>query len=494
MGFLSKLFRTMEKNKKRKMREEERRRKEIERQQQQRHREENRQARDYVKFLNDNEESLTKNCFALDEKRSRLEKQLSDLQSKYDLSKEVVELEQRKARAEKELNVTQRKLEKIQKNFRSIQYASEVFSSYQYAGEKLVLEGFDPAVFKPVTQEDLKCLQIKDLRSLYRANQKEIEKLVESYKDRYTTKTIAAIYQLMVLALEAEMQNILHILHFGNLDKAIEEVKSLTARYYTIATSGNQTIASTLTKFVGQLEYYYIEAVKIEYEYYVKQERAKEEQRALKEQMRQEAEERKLLEQQKKQVEAEESKYEKELLRITERMQAASSEEIEKLRMQLEKVQAQLDAVQDKKDEIIKLQNGKAGTVYVISNIGSFGDDVFKIGMTRRLEPMDRIRELSDASVPFPFDVHSFIFSEDAVALEANLHRTLNNKRVNKVNLRKEFFRVSLDELQTLVEDCDPSAAFNRTALAEQFRQSQSVNEVPEDVEMDTDDTEEIGA
>ena len=97
------------------MLEEERRRREIERQQQQRHREENRQARDYVKFLNDNEESLTKNCFALDEKRSRLEKQLSDLQSKYALSKEVVELEQRKSRAEKELNVTQRKLETIQK-------------------------------------------------------------------------------------------------------------------------------------------------------------------------------------------------------------------------------------------------------------------------------------------------------------------------------------------------------------------------------------------
>lgn len=485
MGFLSKLFRTMRKNKKRKMLEEERRRREIERQQQQRHREETRQARDYVKFLNDNEESLTKNCFALDEKRSRLEKQLSDLQSKYALSKEVVELEQRKSRAEKELNVTQRKLETIQKNFRSIQYASEVFNNYQYAGEKLLLEGFDPDVFKPIAQEDLKCMQIKDLRSLYRANQKEIEKLVESYKDRYTTKTIAAIYQLMVLALEAEMQNVLHILHFGSLDKAIEEVKSLTARYYTIATSGNQTIASTLTKFIGQIEYYYLEAVKIEYEYYVKQERAKEEQRALKEQMRQEAEERRLLEQQKKQVEAEESKYEKELLRITEKMKAVSGAEIEKLRIQLQKVQSQLDAVKDKKDEIIHLQNGKAGTVYVISNIGSFGDDVFKIGMTRRLEPMDRIRELGDASVPFPFDVHSFIFSEDAVALETKLHRMLNNKRINKINLRKEFFRISLDELQALVEDCDPSAAFNRTALAEQFRQSLSIDEVPNSIDLE---------
>ena len=155
------------------------------------------------------------------------------------------------------------------------------------------------------------------------------------------------------------------------------------------------------------------------------------------------------------------------------------------MRIQLQKVQSQLDAVKDKKDEIIHLQNGKAGTVYVISNIGSFGDDVFKIGMTRRLEPMDRIRELGDASVPFPFDVHSFIFSEDAVALETKLHRMLNNKRINKINLRKEFFRISLDELQALVEDCDPSAAFNRTALAEQFRQSLSIDEVPNSIDLE---------
>ena len=195
-------------------------------------------------------------------------------------------------------------------------------------------------------------------------------------------------------------------------------VKNLTSKYYVISSNANQTIAPTMAKFIGQLEYYYIEAVKIEYEYYVKREKAKEEQRALREQMRQEAEERRILEQQRKQVEAEQLKYEKELARINEALSSAQDDaEISKLQTQIDKVQSQLDSVQDKKDEIIRLQNGKAGTVYVISNIGSFGDDVFKIGMTRRLEPMDRVKELGDASVPFPFDVHCFIFSEDAVAL-----------------------------------------------------------------------------
>ena len=132
--------------------------------------------------------------------------------------------------------------------------------------------------------------------------------------------------------------------------------------------------------------------------------------------------------------------------------------------------------VEERKAEIVNLQNGKAGTVYIISNIGSFGDHVFKVGMTRRLEPQDRINELGDASVPFPFDVHAFIFSEDAVSLEAALHRELNGRRVNKVNLRKEFFDVGIDELHAIVERIDPTAPFRETALAEQYRQSQSIN------------------
>ena len=99
---------------------------------------------------------------------------------------------------------------------------------------------------------------------------------------------------------------------------------------------------------------------------------------------------------------------------------------------------------------------------------------MFKIGMTRRLEPQDRVNELGDASVPFPFDVHSFIFSEDAVALEAALHRKLDDRRVNKINLRKEFFNVSIDELKDIVEAIDPTAPFRTTALAEQYRQSLS--------------------
>ena len=113
--------------------------------------------------------------------------------------------------------------------------------------------------------------------------------------------------------------------------------------------------------------------------------------------------------------------------------------------------------------------------MYIISNLGSFGENIFKVGMTRRLEPMDRVKELSDASVPFMFDVHSFIFSDDAVALEQKLHSILEKNRVNKINLRKEFFNVSIDELEKIVTEIDPTAEFNKTMIAEEYRQSQVV-------------------
>lgn len=233
-----------------------------------------------------------------------------------------------------------------------------------------------------------------------------------------------------------------------------------------------------MVKFVNEIEFLFIRAVEIEYEYYIKKEQQKEEQARLREQMRQEAEDRKVLEQQKKQIEKEEEKYKTEMSKVEEALARAEDNEVlEKLKMKLEELQNQLDNVEHKKEDIVKRQNGKAGYVYIISNLGSFGDKTFKIGMTRRLNPQDRVDELGDASVPFVFDVHSFIFSDDAVGLEQKLHNILNDKRTNKINFRKEFFNVSIDELEELVQEIEPTAEFNRTMVAEQYRQTISINE-----------------
>ena len=115
----------------------------------------------------------------------------------------------------------------------------------------------------------------------------------------------------------------------------------------------------------------------------------------------------------------------------------------------------------------------RKGHVYVISNIGSFGEDVYKIGLTRRLEPMDRVKELGDASVPFPFDVHAMIYTDDAPALETALHREFHSQRVNAINLRKEFFNVDLEEIKDAVEKiAGVDAEFKMTALAEDYYES----------------------
>lgn len=232
-----------------------------------------------------------------------------------------------------------------------------------------------------------------------------------------------------------------------------------------------------MTKFIGEIEYLFINAVKIEYNYYVKKEQARQEQLAIREQMRQEAQERKALEAERKKVEKEESKYNTEIQKLKDQLESAKEEELEKLNARILELQSQLADVVVKKEEISNLANGKAGNVYIISNLGSFGENVFKIGMTRRLNPQDRVNELGDASVPFKFDVHSFIFSDDAVGLEKKLHTILNDKRVNKVNMRKEFFYTNIDELEDLVTEIEPTAEFNKTMLAEEFRQSLSSDE-----------------
>lgn len=117
--------------------------------------------------------------------------------------------------------------------------------------------------------------------------------------------------------------------------------------------------------------------------------------------------------------------------------------------------------------------NKRAGYVYIISNIGAFGEGVYKIGMTRRLDPIDRVNELGDASVPFNFDVHALIFTDDAPGLENALHKAFEDRKVNKINPRREFFRVSLQEIKDEVrKNFDKTVEWVDVPEAEQYRQS----------------------
>ncbi|MFC5872987.1 GIY-YIG nuclease family protein [Chryseobacterium arachidis] len=122
-------------------------------------------------------------------------------------------------------------------------------------------------------------------------------------------------------------------------------------------------------------------------------------------------------------------------------------------------------------------QQTKSGNVYIISNIGSFGENVYKIGMTRRLEPLDRVRELGDASVPFEFDVHAMIYSDDAPALERQLHKKFLKSQLNKINPRKEFFRLGINEIKNHIDDIGITCKWTLAAEAKQYRETLKLEE-----------------
>lgn len=434
---------------------------------------------DHLKSDYENQENLLTND--LNSKIKALEETISEKENK---SKEILsnlnELMLQEAKLNKNVRTQINKLNKSKELVKAINYTFDKYLNYEPSQSVLrfpedqlsELEEISPSVILK-----LHCMDIKDLRKAYKQNDKQIDSVLQKYSAHYSTKANQAIYKLMVIALRAELQNILYNLKYEKLDISIDDVKKVTKKFLKVAGEGNQTIVGTLTKFIGEIEYLFINAVKIEYNYYVKKEQARQEQLAIREQMRQEAQERKALEAERKKVEKEESKYNTEIQKLTDQLESAKEEELEKLNARILELQSQLADVVIKKEEISNLANGKAGNVYVISNLGSFGENVFKIGMTRRLNPQDRVNELGDASVPFKFDVHSFIFSDDAVGLEKKLHTILNDKRVNKVNIRKEFFYTSIDELEELVTEIEPTAEFNKTMLAEEFRQSLSSDE-----------------
>ena len=150
-----------------------------------------------------------------------------------------------------------------------------------------------------------------------------------------------------------------------------------------------------------------------------------------------------------------------------------SEDKIQKLKDEIEALKLALKEAEEERQRAMSMaQQTKSGYVYIISNVGSFGEGVYKIGMTRRLDPMERVLELSNASVPFPFDVHAFIYSEDAPALETHLHRVFDKNKVNAVNFRKEYFRVSLHDIKNAIAQKGYDVDFIDEPLAMQYKES----------------------
>lgn len=273
--------------------------------------------------------------------------------------------------------------------------------------------------------------------------------------------------KLTIRAFNNECDNVILKVKFNNLEASEKRINKVYEDLNKLTDMQNVSI----TKQYLNLK---IAELYLKYEYEQKKQEEKEEQLAIKEQMREEAKALKELEKAKEKVEKEEKHFEQAIETLKQQLTETNENKQAKLLAKLKELEAQLEETKKNKEDVLfRVQHTRAGYVYIISNIGSFGENVFKIGMTRRLEPMDRVKELGDASVPFTFDVHGMIFSEDAPSLENALHKAFADKKVNKVNERKEFFNVELDEIEDVVKkNHNKTVAFTKLAEAEDFRKS----------------------
>lgn len=280
-------------------------------------------------------------------------------------------------------------------------------------------------------------------------------------------------------AFNGKVDSILARLKPANQGKLVQEIRDV----YALANHNGEVFKN------ARIHEEYLDARLEEVKWAVAVQRVKEkqrdEQRAIREQIRDEEKARKEIERALKQAEREEETIAKALDRARLEYESANAEDRAKYESKLEDLARKLREAEEKNQRAISMaQQTKRGNVYVISNVGSFGEDVFKIGLTRRLEPMDRVRELGDASVPFSFDVHAMIRSEDAPALEAALHRRFLQNQVNKVNRRKEFFRLKLQDIRSVVDELAPEVKWTMAAEARDYRDSlameQHMKEDPE--------------
>ena len=287
-------------------------------------------------------------------------------------------------------------------------------------------------------------------------------------KGRASTKRYI---KLTLRAFNGECESLISKVKWNNVNQMRERIKK---SFDTINKIGE---SQTVSIQPGYLDLK-IKELNLEYEYQLKKQKEKEELRAAQEAMREEEKARREFEQAQKEAEKEETNYQKALEKARKEIEQATGDKHDKLQAQIEKLELELKEAQEKKERAISMaQQTKRGHVYVISNIGSFGEQVFKIGMTRRLEPEDRVKELGDASVPFQFDIHAMIYSEDAPTLENELHKSFTNNKVNMLNYRKEFFNVSIDEIEQKVKEIGIDAEFQKIPEAMEYRETIAILE-----------------
>lgn len=385
-------------------------------------------------------------------KRAQEDLERSGEQRRQKVNNELTQLESKRGELGKEVSLLEENLEDISFGLYKPHFSFKTSEEYKTALEKL---------------RDREREAVRNGRAAVCHTQwtvgnsaKEGERMTKQY------------LKLMLRAFNGECEAAVANVSWNNIDRMEERVRKS-------ADALNQlggVMHMSITPEYLQLK---LDELRLTHETEEKKHQEKEEQRRIREQIREEERAQQEIEKARQEAEREEQDYEKALSKAREEALQATGAQLEKLTRQISSFEAKLDqARQNKQRAMARAQLTKSGFVYVISNIGSFGERIFKIGMTRRMEPMDRIDELSDASVPFPYDLHAMLYSDNAPELETALHKLVQDRQVNLVNARKEFYRdVDLAEIEGFVKARGISAQFTAMAEAKEYRQTLALRE-----------------
>lgn len=393
------------------------------------------------------------------ERRRKLEEETTQATQQINAARRELEAEISRKRQQAELDVAML-------NARLVSARQDLAEAEARFGEyELKLDMEEMGFYQPKFEfED--SLKYAEALDLIREAQKELirQKLV---LDGVTSNTPTSVRKLGLLAVDAlngDASTIINGVTYSNFEASKEKFR---VEFDKI----NRLLEETGIRISPKYLELKVKEMAIAYDYREAEEKARQEQAELKEMMREEEDARVEAEKAREKAIEEEQLYQQALETARQELESKSAEDRETYEKKIQELEVQLQQAKVERERATSMaQITKKGHVYIISNLGSFGEGVFKIGVTRRKEPDERIRELGDASVPFGFDVHALVHADDAPALEAVLHNHFQTKRMNKVNLRKEFFRVSMDEIAEACEKLGCPIRLSKLAEAREYR------------------------
>lgn len=400
------------------------------------------------------------------------------------LKQQIYYVEQQKERIKNTFNAAMNEIDRKEKNIKKIQFEAEkkleITTNAKSAMQNMI-NGYGDKYLIPSTKliDDLADgYGLEHCGSKLKQCRKRMREMIINGNAANSKNEID--YKIILYLFNVKAEDLISRVKHDNYGKLKQELSD------TYALANYYADKSNIKALIND-EYYNIRQDELRWASIIHTMRIaeREQQREIREQLREEEKARKEYERAIKETEKEEAAIQAAMIKARASIEAATAEQKERYERQLADLEVRLKEAEAKNLRALSMaQQTRAGNVYIISNIGSFGDNIVKIGLTRRLEPLDRVRELGDASVPFLFDVHAMIYSEDAPTLEKKLHSVFSHYRMNKVNPRKEFFRVTPAEVKKELKALGINANFTLAAEAAEYRETmriESMNDCEQD-------------